>query len=271
MWSTLGKVSTTITALMLGDVIGQSGARAVFSQLKGLVKKHDADIVVLNVENAADGFGVSPEIAGTFFEAGVSVMTTGNHIWQKKEVFRLLNDEPRILRPANYPPGNPGHGSCIVEVRGTKVAVMNLQGRKRLATIDCPFRKAKEMLPAIQKETRVILLDFHAEATEEKEALALYLDGEISVQVGTHTHIATDDARILPNGTAYITDLGSCGPRDSVIGFDPEVSVRRSLTQMPLKNEVSANPATIHGVAVQIDAETGTAQSIQRVEVFSLV
>lgn len=256
---------------MLGDVIGRSGTRAVFAQLKGLVKKHGADLVVLNVENAAEGFGVNPDLVNTFFDAGVTVMTTGNHIWQKKEVYGLLDQEPRLLRPANYPPGNPGHGSCIVDVRGITVAVMNLQGRTRLAGIDCPFRKATEMLPALRKETPVVLLDFHAEATEEKEALSLYLDGQISVQVGTHTHIPTDDARVLPKGTAYVTDLGSCGPRDTVIGFDPEISIRRSLTQMPLKNEVSDNPSTVHGVVVVIDAESGRARSIDRVIAHSLV
>lgn len=256
---------------MLGDVIGQSGTRAVFAQLKQLTKKHSADVVIVNVENAAEGFGVYPEIVDTFFEAGVSVMTTGNHIWQKKEIYGVLDREPRLLRPANYPPSNPGHGYCIVEARGAKLAVVSLQGRRRLAAIDCPFRKAKELLAVIQKQTRLVFLDFHAEASEEKEALALYLDGQISAQVGTHTHIATDDARILPGGTAYLTDVGSCGPRDSVIGFTPEISIQRSLTQMPLRNEVSDNPATLNGVVVAINVDSGHANSIERIQVHSLV
>ena len=239
--------------------------------LKQLIKKTGADIVVVNGENAADGFGLTPESVSTIFESGADVITSGNHIWQQKEVFNLLDSEPRLLRPANYPAGNPGHGYCVVDVKGTRVAVMNLQGRVRMVRTDCPFRKANDLLRTLKKEADVILLDFHAEATDEKEALAVYLDGRIAAQVGTHTHIPTADARILPKGTAYITDLGSTGPADSVIGFNPEISIRRALTQLPIKNEVSESVANINGAVVVVDLESGLARSIETIRVESIV
>ena len=264
-------MSRSLTALFIGDIIGQPGIRVVFTNLKQLVKKTGADMVVVNGENAADGFGLTPEAVATIFEAGATVITSGNHIWQKKEVFSLLDSEPRLLRPANYPSGDPGHGHCVVEVKGTRVAVVNLQGRVRMVRTDCPFRKAGDILRAVEKESDIVLLDFHAEATEEKEALAFYLDGRIAAQVGTHTHIPTADARVLPKGTAYITDLGATGPRDSVIGFNPEISIRRALTQLPLRNEVSETAAEINGAVVVVDVESGLAQSIESVREESIV
>jgi len=264
-------VGRTLTALFIGDVIGQPGIRAVFTHLKQLIKKTGADIVVVNGENAADGFGLTPESVATIFESGANVITSGNHIWQKKEVFYLLDSEPRLLRPANYPPRDPGHGYCVVDIRGTRVAVVNLQGRVRMVRSDCPFRKANDLLRVLDKEADVVLLDFHAEATDEKEALATYLDGRIAAQVGTHTHVPTADARILPKGTAYITDLGSTGPANSVIGFNPEISIRRVLTQLPLKNEVSESAAQINGAVVVVDLESGLAQSIETIREESVV
>lgn len=255
-------MSRTLTALFIGDLIGQPGTRAVFSSLRRIIKSTGADFVVVNAENAVEGFGLTPETAQMIFDSGADVITTGNHIWQKKEVFDLLDSEERILRPANYPSGDPGHGHCIVECNGVRVAVMNLQGRVRMVRTDCPFRKAQDILKIVGKDADVVLLDFHAEATDEKEALAMYLDGRIAAQVGTHTHVQTADARVLPRGTAYMTDLGATGPRDSVIGFNPEISIRRSLTQVPLKNEVSDTPAMINGAVVVVDPDTGLAQSI---------
>jgi metallophosphoesterase (TIGR00282 family) len=257
-------VAKQLTALVLGDVIGQPGTRAVFTHLKQLVRKTSADFVIVNGENAAEGFGLTPEAVSTLFEAGATVITSGNHIWQRKEVFSLLDSEPRLLRPANYPPGAPGHGYCVVDVKGSRVAVLNLQGRVRMVRSDCPFRKANELIPVLRKESDVIIVDFHAEATEEKEALAFYLDGRIAAQVGTHTHVPTRDARILPGGTAYITDMGACGPGNSVIGFKPEISIRRVVSQLPIKNEVSETPAAINGVVIVVDAETGLAVSIEQ-------
>jgi len=264
-------VGRTLTALFIGDVIGQPGTRAVFMHLKQLIKKTGADIVVVNGENAANGFGLTPESVSTIFESGADVITSGNHIWQQKDVFTMLDSEPRLLRPANYPAGDPGHGYCVVDVKGTRVAVMNLQGRVRMVRTDCPFRKANDLLRTLKKEADIILLDFHAEATDEKEALAVYLDGRIAAQVGTHTHIPTADARILPKGTAYITDLGSTGPADSVIGFNPEISIRRALTQLPIKNEVSESVANINGAVVVVDLDSGLAHSIETIREESIV
>lgn len=255
--------SQSITVLFLGDVIGQPGNRAVFTHLKRIAKREAADMTIVNGENAADGFGLTPETVSNLFDAGAMVVTSGNHIWQRREIYPILDSEPRLLRPANYPTGNPGHGTCIVEAKGIKVGVINLQGRVRMPDIDCPFRRAKELIRSLKKEAQVIFVDFHAEETAEKEALALSLDGQIAAQVGTHTHVPTNDARVLPEGTAYITDVGACGPRDAVIGFDPEISMRRAMTQLPLRNEVSLNPAVLHGVVVEIDTDTGRARSIR--------
>lgn len=256
---------TTFTALFLGDVIGQAGARAVFAHLKQIAKQVSADLVIVNGENASEGFGMTPETVTSLFDAGAMVITTGNHVWQRRELYSVLDDEPRLLRPANYPPGAPGHGSCVVEVRGIPVAVANLQGRKRMPTIDCPFRKATEMVRSLERQTSIILIDFHAEATDEKEAFAHHLDGSVSAVVGTHTHITTNDAHILPKGTAYQTDIGACGPGDSVIGFAPEISIRRAMTQLPLRNEVSGELVVLHGTAITIDVESGKAISIRPV------
>lgn len=255
----------TLTALYLGDIIGHAGARAVFAHLKQIARRVSADVVIVNGENASEGFGIMPETVSSLFEAGATVITTGNHVWQRKEVYSLLDSEPRLLRPANYPSGSPGHGSCVVDVRGTPVAVLNLQGRKRMPSIDCPFRKATELIRSVERETKIIFVDFHAEATDEKEAFAHHLDGSVSAIVGTHTHVATNDAHVLPRGTAYQTDIGACGPGKSVIGFIPDISIRRALTQLPLRNEVSDTTVILHGAAVTVDVDTGKALSITSV------
>ncbi|MFW5688998.1 MAG: TIGR00282 family metallophosphoesterase [Spirochaetota bacterium] len=262
-------MSATLTALFLGDVIGQAGARAVFAHLKQIARRVSADVVVVNGENASDGFGLTDEIVTSIFEAGAAVITTGNHVWQRKELYPLLDSEPRLLRPGNYPSGAPGHGHCVVDVRGTPVAVASFQGRKRMPAIDCPFRRAADLVRSLERETRIVLIDFHAEATDEKEAFAHHLDGSVSAIVGTHTHVATNDARVLPRGTAFQTDLGACGPGDSVIGFAPEISIRRAMTQLPLRNEVSGNPVVLNGAVVTIDAESGHALSISSVREIS--
>ena len=259
------------TVLILGDIIGRSGIRAVIAGLSSLVKQYAADFVLANGENSAGGFGITQEIAGQLFAAGVHVITTGNHIWQQPEVFPYLDQEDRILRPANYPGGNPGHGHCVVEVRGVRVGVINLQGRRRLYPIDCPFRKAKETIRKINSSADIILIDLHAEATEEKEALAFFLDGQVNALFGTHTHIQTADDRILPGGTGYLTDLGACGPADSVIGFDPQISVERVRSQMPLRNEVSDNVAVLHGAVLTVSREDWKTVGFHRFRERSLV
>ena len=257
-------VSEKIRALILGDIVGQPGCRAVFIGLKSLIKEYRSDIVVINGENAADGFGITPEIASWIFASGADVITSGNHIWQKREIYPLLNSDESILRPANYPSSVPGKGYVILDVKGTKIAVLNLQGRRNFGDLDCPFRIGLEYSKKLRTKSKIIIVDFHAESVEEKEALGIYLDGRVSAVLGTHTHVQTADERILPGGTAYLSDLGMTGPSDSVIGSDQTISVRRSLTQMPLKHEVADNPAVISGVVLDLDAVTGKCLSIKR-------
>jgi 2',3'-cyclic-nucleotide 2'-phosphodiesterase len=260
------------TVLLLGDVFGQPGCRALFVGLKGLRKEHRADMVVVNGENAAaDGFGITPEIAGQLFSSGADVITTGNHIWQKREVLGYLDSEERILRPANYPPGVAGHGTVVVDVKGTAVGVINLQGRVRMGSLDCPFRTAADLVRKLKEKAKIILVDFHAEAPDEKEALASYLDGQVTFIGGTHTHVQTADERIYPGGTGYITDLGMTGPTESVIGCSLDISLRRSETQMPLKMEVADNSASIQGVKVEIDRESGHTLTIERLMIQSFL
>jgi 2',3'-cyclic-nucleotide 2'-phosphodiesterase len=264
-------VKNTITALLLGDIVGQPGCRALFVGLQSLTKRYAADLVVVNGENAAQGFGITPEVVERLLALGVHVITSGNHVWQKRELWPLLDSEPRLLRPANYPPGVPGHGYVVQNVKGSPVAVVNLQGRMRMSDLDCPFQAAKDLLRKIARETRLVIVDFHAEVPEEKEALAMYLDGQVSFVYGTHTHVQTADERILPKGTAFMTDLGMTGPVDSVIGVRVDIAVRRSLTQLPLKMEVADGAACIQGAVVSIDTETGTATHIARVSEASTV
>ncbi|WP_320130014.1 TIGR00282 family metallophosphoesterase [uncultured Sphaerochaeta sp.] len=256
--------SKTLTVLLLGDVCGQPGCRALFMGLGSLVKDFRADLVVVNGENAANGFGLSARLMEQFFTLGVHVITSGNHIWQQEDLLPYLDSESRLLRPANYPPQAPGHGSTVVDCKGHKVAVLNLQGRQQLISIDCPFRIGMDQVQKLKKQTPMILVDFHAENTEEKEALALYLDGKISALVGTHTHVQTADEKILPHKTAYITDLGLCGPSESVIGSDPGISIAKQMTQMPLRSEIADHPPVLQGVCVTIETETGNAVSIKR-------
>lgn len=263
-------MSNTINALLLGDVIGQPGCRAVFIGLKKLIKDYKADVVMVNGENAADGFGISPENAQMILSSGADVITTGNHVWQKKEIYPILESRSELLRPANYPKKAPGHGSCIVDVKGTKVAFLNLQGRVDMPNLDCPFAAASEEVRKLRKETKIIIIDFHAENVEEKEALALYLDGKVSSVTGTHTHIQTGDERIFEKGTAYMTDIGMTGPMSGVIGSNSDLAIKRQQTQMPLKMEIEDLPATLNGVLLKIDTATGKCLSITRISKKSL-
>ncbi|MDY0371571.1 MAG: TIGR00282 family metallophosphoesterase [Sphaerochaetaceae bacterium] len=255
----------TITALLLGDVIGQPGCRALFMGLPQLIKRLRADIVVVNGENAANGFGLTEELARQFFALGVHVITSGNHIWQQETIRPLLDKDQRILRPANYPSQVLGKGSTIVEVAGSKIGVLNLQGRHQMMPIDCPFQIGLSIVEKMRRQTPLILVDFHAELPQEKEALALYLDGKVSVVVGTHTHVQTADERILPQGTAYITDLGMSGPLDGVIGSDPLIAIERQMTQLPLRSEILDAPSYLQGVVCSIDPASGKTISITRI------
>jgi metallophosphoesterase (TIGR00282 family) len=228
-------------------------------------------LIVANGENAADGFGITPPIVTQFLNAGVDVITSGNHIWQKREILPLLEDEARLLRPENYPKGAPGKGTCVLEKKGIKFAVVNLQGRDGMMHLDCPFQVGKSVVNQLRKETKIIIVDFHAESSREKEALGWYLDGKVSALIGTHTHVQTGDQRILPKGTAYLTDVGMIGPSQSVIGVDKSIAIQRSITQMPIKMEILDSPAIINGVLIEIEAETGKSQAISLVQDLSTV
>jgi len=260
-------MSRPVTVLCVGDVFGEPGRKAVQTLLPRLRKQYEVDLAVVNVENAAAGFGVTPLIARTFLDQGVDVMTSGNHIWDRKEVIGYIVKENLLLRPANYPPGTPGTGSVVVKAGPHKVAVLNLMGRVFLPHLDCPFRKADEEIPRLRQDTPIIIVDMHSEATSESQAMGWYLDGRVSAVVGTHRHVQTADERLLPQGTAFITDLGMTGPVDSVIGVEPELAISRFLTQMPNKFEPAKGPAALHGAVIRIDPDTGRALSIERLRV----
>jgi metallophosphoesterase (TIGR00282 family) len=259
-----GNAETALRVLVLGDIVGKSGCRAVFSMAKTLKKEHAADLLVVNGENAVDGSGLTPEIVGELFNAGVDVITSGNHIWKHKSVYPLLESEERLLRPDNYPKGVPGKGHCTLEVRGRKISIISLEGKLNRARLRCPFTTARDLVQKLRKETRHIIIDFHAEEAQEKEALAVYLDGEVSCVFGTHTHVQTADERILPGGTGYITDIGMTGPAESVIGMSIKVALGRALTQMPLKLEVEDTPAAVMGILIELDSDTGKTRNISR-------
>lgn len=260
-------MTAPLTVLMIGDVFGEPGRKAVLGLLPSIRRQHEPDLVVANVENAAAGFGITPPIARAFLEGGVDVMTSGNHVWDKKEILEYIVKENLLLRPANYPPGTPGTGSIAVKAGAHRVAVLNLQGRVFMPTVDCPFRKADEELPRLREETPVIIVDMHAEATSEKQAMGWYLDGRVSAVIGTHSHVQTADERILPGGTAYLTDVGMTGPVDSVIGVARELAIQRFLSGLPNRFEPAKGPAALHGVVLRIDPDSGKALEIQRLRV----
>ena len=235
--------------------------------LKELQEVHAIDLTILNCENAAPGNGVTPQMADAFFDWGVDVLTSGNHIWNKKEILPYLNKQSRLLRPANYPPENPGRGVVTVRSRtGESVAVINLQGRVYMPPIDDPFRCADVELAALPKDVKTIFVDIHAEATSEKVALGWYLDGRVSAVIGSHTHIPTADETILPGGTAYQTDAGMTGPFDSVIGVMKDAAIKRFLTQMPERFESASQDVRLNAVVIEVDGATGKARSILRVQ-----
>jgi hypothetical protein len=253
--------------LMVGDVFGEPGRRALQTLLPRLKREHAIDVTVVNVENAAAGFGVTPQLCRDFLDQGVDVMTSGNHIWDKKEIIAYIAKENLLLRPANFPVGTPGSGRVTVKSGPHRVAVLNLMGRVFMQPNDCPFRKADEIVPELRRETPIVVVDMHCEATSESQAMGWYLAGRVSAVVGTHRHVQTADERILPGGTAYITDLGMTGPVDSVIGVDKDIILERFLSQMPVRFEPAKGPAALHGVVIAVDPETGRASGIQRLRV----
>jgi len=255
----------SINILFVGDIIGKPGMNLVQTWLPSLIQKHKADFIIANGENAADGKGCTDKEGKILFELGVNVITGGNHTWDKHQSQDYLKNEPRTLRPLNYPKGTYGNGYHISESKKGKVAVVNLQGRSFMATIDCPFRTADWVLPKFKNETNVIIIDFHAEATAEKIAMINYLDGKVSAIVGTHTHVQTADERIFPQGTGYITDVGMSGPYDSVIGMKTQAAINRFIFQTPQKYETAQDDIHLCGLFLKVDIESGKTLEIERI------
>jgi metallophosphoesterase (TIGR00282 family) len=261
-----------LKAIMIGDVIGEGGLCALEEHLPGLIKEQEADFTVVNGENAAGGFGLTEETLKRILAAGADAVTSGNHIWEKRDFWPVLDAETRVLRPANYPPGTPGRGWAIFEKKrkdggSQSWLVLNLQGRERMPGTDCPFRCFDETLKS-STPGAVVLVDFHAESTREKEALAFYLDGRASVVAGTHTHVQTADERLLPGGTAYITDLGMTGVRDSIIGMDKKICLDRARTQVLFRMETApaqGQKLSVQGIIAEIDGDTGRSITIRRI------
>ena len=254
--------------LFVGDIVGEPGRRVIMKRLHKLITQHQVDLAIGNGENAAGGFGITPDIAGELFDLGLSVITLGNHAWDKKEAVEFIQNDSRVLRPANYPDRVPGRGSLVVEtVTGESLGILQVMGRVFMPTLDCPFRAAEREVRALQERTQTIIVDMHAETTSEKTAMGHFLDGKVSAVVGTHTHVQTADNHILPKGTAYLTDIGMTGPVNSVIGMKPDIVIQKFLTQMPRRFEVVSGPAVLCAALLEIDGLTGKAIDIQRIQV----
>jgi len=254
-----------VKILFIGDIVGSPGRKIVHERLLDILAQQTIDLCVINCENAASGFGVTPRIVEELFQSGADVLTSGNHIWKRKEIIDYFPGEPRLLRPANFPVGSPGRGLYIGQAKnGVSCAVLNLQGRTYMAPIDDPFRTAAEELSRIPPDVKVIVVDMHAEATSEKMAMGWYLDGKVSAVLGTHTHVATADERILAGGTAYITDVGMTGPHDSVIGMEKKAILQHFLDAMPSRFVVAEGDIQMNSVRIDVDPSTGRARSIER-------
>jgi metallophosphoesterase (TIGR00282 family) len=250
--------------LFIGDIFASPGRKLVVDHLEDIVQTNRIDLAIANAENAAGGFGVTPSIAEELFALGLDVLTSGNHVWDKRELYDYLDRQPRLLRPANYPQA-PGRGIIQYRARnGVECAVINLQGRTYMPSTDCPFRAADQLLRDLDPAIQVKFVDFHAEVTSEKMAMGWYLDGRVSAVIGTHTHVPTADTRILPGGTAYQTDCGMTGPYGSVIGVDTEIILRRFLTALPVRMEAARKSPELHAVIVDVDETTGKARALRR-------
>lgn len=251
--------------LFIGDIFASAGRRIVADKLHYIVSTESIDLAIANAENSAGGFGVTPLIAEELFNMGLEVLTSGNHVWDKRELYDYLDRQPRLIRPANYVEDLPGRGVTTVKARnGVEVAVINLQGRTHMPSTECPFRKADAILQSLDRNIRVRFVDFHAELTSEKMAMGWHLNGRVSAVVGTHTHIPTADTRILAGGTAYQTDVGMTGPYNSVIGVDKDIVLRRFLTAVPVRMEAARGGVELHAVIVDVDENTGKASGIRR-------
>ncbi len=253
--------------LFVADVVGKAGRQAIERLLPSLMEERSVDFCLLNAENAAGGAGLTQAVAASFFDRGVDVLTSGNHIWDNREIFRFIDDEPRILRPANYAPSVPGRGFGRFRARnGTQLLVANLQGRVFMETVDCPFRTIEEILSAESSLPPIRVVDFHAEATSEKQAMGWFLDGRVTAVIGTHTHVPTADERLLPGGTAYITDVGMTGPHDSVIGVKKEGAIHRMTTKLPVRFETATGDVRLSGLYVECDTHSGKALRVERIQ-----
>ena len=270
--ATIGHFATSdqpfamIRILFIGDIVGRPGRELVRQGLSALVDYHSIDFVIANAENAAAGFGITREIGDQLLDWGIEVMTSGNHIWDKKEAFDYIGAEPRLLRPANYPAGAPGNGSYVARSRGgVSVGVVNVMGRVFMLNIDDPFVVVKQEIERLRERTRIVFVDFHAEATSEKMAMGWHLDGLVTAVVGTHTHVQTADERVLPKGTAYLTDVGMTGPHDSIIGVEIDAALGRFLTALPAKFETATANPRLNAVIVEADEKNGRATDIERI------
>lgn len=253
--------------LFIGDIVGSPGRQAVRELLPGLKREFNLNFSIANAENAAGGSGITPAVAKDLFDAGLDVLTSGDHIWKKREIFEIIDKEPRILRPLNFPIGVAGRGLGLFKTNNSaKVGVINVNGRVFMEALECPFKTTQAAQETLSKDTKIIIVDIHAEATSEKVALGWYLDGKASAVLGTHTHIQTADERILPGGCAYITDVGMTGPQDSVIGRRREDVLERFITCVPIRFEVAKENIQLQGVVLDIDENTGKARSIARIQ-----
>ena len=254
---------------MIGDIVGRSGRLIVKELLPDLVREFQIDLVIANGENAAGGNGITPDLADELYTSGIDILTMGNHVWDKKEIIPYIDQDNRMVRPANYPPGTPGKGYIIFPMDANlKIAVVNLSGRVFLSNLDCPFRQADLLIEEIYPQTPFIIFDFHAEATSEKQALGWYLDGRVTAVLGTHTHIQTADERLLTRGTAYITDVGMTGPRDSVLGVKTDLVIKKFISQLPVRFETAGGASQFNAVLLEVDTATGKALSIHRIQRF---
>lgn len=254
-----------IKVLFIGDIVGSTGRKALKETLPHLKSKYSPHVIIANGENAAGGRGITAAIAKEFFELGIHGLTMGNHTWDNKEIFEFIDDEPRMIRPANFPPGTPGRGYTVIKANGKELAIVNLMGRTFLPAIDDPFRAADEIIGKLAKKHKCILVDFHAEATSEKIAMGWHLDGRASLVVGTHTHVQSNDDIILPQGTAYLTDAGMVGSREGVLGMEREAVLRKFTTQLPVRFQVCEGKWHFHALVVDVDDSTGRAKKIQKI------
>ncbi|MCQ6265867.1 TIGR00282 family metallophosphoesterase [Fictibacillus sp. WQ 8-8] len=251
--------------LFVGDVVGSPGRKMIDTYLPKLKRKYQPLITIVNGENAAHGRGITGKIVKGIFEAGAQAITLGNHAWDNREIFEIIDTTPQLVRPANFPVGTPGNGSALIKMNQLEIGIINLQGRTFLPPLDCPFEKAEQLVEELRKRTPIIFVDFHAEATSEKQAMGWFLDGKVTAVVGTHTHVQTADQRILPQGTAYLTDVGMTGPYDGILGMDREAVLKKFLTSLPVRFEVSSGREQLSGVLIECDPATGKAKTIKTI------